>query len=62
MARKGLTPGTETPRSGLYDKIGPRGGDTGEQVSSTKGKPLPPTDKTGETWKLTKPAHHKSGK
>lgn len=62
MRQKGLKPGTETPQSGLYTKLGPRGGDTGEQIPSTRGNPLPPTDKPGETWKLTQPAHHKSGK
>lgn len=60
MANRGMKPGTPTPRSGLYDKIGPRGGDTGEQVSSTRGKPLPPTDRRGETWRLAEPAHHKN--
>lgn len=62
MANKGLKPGTATPSSGIYNKLGPRGGNTGEQISSTRGNPLPPTDKPGETWKETVPAHHKSGK
>ncbi len=62
MAQKGIKPGAETPRSGIYEKIGPRGGKTNDQATSTKGNPLPPTDKVGETWKLVKPAHHKSGK
>ncbi len=60
MASKGLKPGSTTPQSGIYNKLGPRGGSTGEQASSTRGKPLPPTDKLGETWKLAEAARHKS--
>lgn len=61
MSKRGLTPGTATPKSGIYEKLGPRGGKTGEQVSSTRNHPLPPTDRSGETWKLVKEAHHKGG-
>ena len=57
-----LTPGTPAPRSGIYEQVGPRGGRTGEQADSTRGKPLPPTDRPGQTWQLVTPAHHKSGK
>ena len=62
MSNKSLTPGTMTPRSGIYEQVGPRGGRTGEQATSTKGNPLPPTVKAGETWKLVEPARHKSNK
>ncbi len=37
MAKKGLTPGTPAPVSGIYNELGPRGGKTGEQADSTKG-------------------------
>jgi len=57
-----LPPGTPTPRSGIYEKVGPRGGMTGEQADSTRGKPLPPTTKPGQGWTLVDPAQHKSGK
>jgi hypothetical protein len=40
-------PGDKTPFSGQYPIIGPRGGDTGEEVTSIKGRPLPPTPKPG---------------
>lgn len=53
-----LTPRTPTPRSGIYGQVGPRGGKTNEQATSTEGNPLPPTQKPGSTWKLVKPAHH----
>lgn len=56
---KGLPPGTPTPRSGIYEQVGPRGGRTGEQADSTEGHPLPPTMKPGYSWDLIKPARHK---
>ena len=59
---KGLPPGTPTPRSGIYEQVGPRGGRTGEQADSTRGNPLPPTEKSGQRWDLVKPAHHKHDK
>ncbi len=59
MAKKGLPPGTPAPKSGIYDQRGPRGGRTGEQADSTKGKPLPPTQKPGYTWTVAEEAHHK---
>jgi hypothetical protein len=58
---QGLLPGTPTPRSGIYEQIGPRGGRTGEQADSTRGHPLPPAPK-GHTWILVDPAHHKDSK
>ena len=57
-----LPPGTPTPRSGIYEQVGPRGGRTGEQADSTRGKPLPPTDGPGRGWKLIQLAHHKGKK
>jgi len=57
----GLPPGTSTPKSGIYERQGPRGGMTGQQADSTKGNPLPPAPK-GQTWKLVDPAHHKGDK
>ena len=57
-----MPPGAATPRSGIYEQVGPRGGRTSEQADSTRGKPLPPTDGPGRGWQLVTPAHHKSGK
>ena len=62
MSNHKLTPGSPAPRSGIYEQVGPRGGHTSAQADSTKGKPLPPTQTPGATWKLVKPAHHKSGR
>ena len=54
-----LPPGTATPRSGLYEQVGPRGGRTGEQTDVMRGNPFPPTEGPGQTWELVQPAHHK---
>lgn len=55
-------PGRPAPASGLYDVIGPRGGDTGKQVTSVEGHPLPPTPKPGQSYKLVRPAKNGAGK
>jgi hypothetical protein len=57
-----LHPGMPTPRSGIYEQVGPRGGRTGEQADSTRGKPLPPTLPQNTGWRLDTPAKHKGGK
>jgi hypothetical protein len=61
MTKTTYKPGTPAPKSGIYEQVGPRGGRTGEQADSTRGKPLPPTDQKGQEWTLVTPAHHKSG-
>jgi hypothetical protein len=61
MARKPtskLKPGTRAPASGQYQRIGPRGG-KGPEVTSTRGKPLPPTKVPGSTYKLVDRTKHK---
>jgi hypothetical protein len=55
-----MPPGAATPRSGIYEQVGPRGGRTGEQADSTRGKPLPPTQGSSQGWKLVQAAKHKS--
>jgi hypothetical protein len=60
MTTKRLPPGTPAPVSGIYKLVGPRGGHTGEEADSTRGKPLPPTERRGETWSLVRAARHKS--
>jgi hypothetical protein len=50
----------EGAREWSVRRIGPRGGKTGKEITSTKGKPLPPVGK-GETLKLVdKTKHRKS--
>ena len=49
-------------RSGQYEIVGPRGGHTGVEVTSVKGKPLPPTPKSGQSYVLVDPTKNGSGK
>ncbi len=58
---RGLKPGQKAPRSGQYQKIGPRGA-KGDEVTSVKGEPLPPTEKKGTTYDLVDPTRNKSGR
>lgn len=54
-------PGETTPVSGQYVVVGPRGGDRGgREVTSVEGKPLPPTQGSGERYKLIDETKHKS--
>ncbi len=61
MAKKpktsGLHSGAKAPLSGQYEVRGPRGGETGREVTSTKGKPLPPAEK-GQTFDLADKTKH----
>lgn len=55
-----LPPGTPTPRSGQFEVVGPRGGDRGgNEVTSTRGNPLPPTPNAGDKYRLVDPTKHK---
>jgi hypothetical protein len=60
--RNSNKPGTPAPDSGLYDIVGPRGGDTGLQVTAVLGHRLPPTPKPGQTFVLVTPANNGAGK
>ncbi len=57
---KALKPGTATPCSGQYERVGPRGGSTGVEVTSTRGNPLPPSEKPGQGYVLVDPTKHRS--
>lgn len=55
-----LTPGTQAPTSGQYKEVGPRGGYISQlEITSTKGKSLPPTTKPGHKFVLVDPTKHK---
>lgn len=52
-------PGQKTPDSGQYEIVGPRGGKTDYgEVTSVKGKPLPPTPEPGLKYKNVDPTKH----
>jgi hypothetical protein len=57
----GLKPGQKAPASGQYVEVGPRGG-KGNEVTSVKGEPLPPTNQKGSTFTLVDGSKNKSGK
>lgn len=52
-------PGEKAKTSGQYGIYGSRGGNTGEERTVTKGEPLPPTPKSGMTYKLNDATKHK---
>ena len=56
---KSLKPGQATPTSGQYEVLGPKGGHTGQEITSVQGKPLPPTQTPGATFVLVDPTKHK---
>lgn len=49
-----LKPGTPAPKSGQYEN--PK---THTEITSVKGKPLPPTPGAGQGYKLVDPTKHK---
>ncbi len=51
-------PGDKAPVSGLYPRVGPRGGQSGEQVTVVQDRPLPPTPNPGESYGKPIPAKH----
>lgn len=58
MGKKVYRPGETAPRSGQYTIVGPRGGETNQERTVTKGEPLPPTPKPGQGFVLTDPTKH----
>lgn len=61
MART-LKPGTSAPRSGQYEQVGPRGGNTGVERTVVKREPLPPTPKPGMGYRLVDPTKNGAGR
>lgn len=52
--RKGTKPGKPAPDSGQY-----RPSSGGSEITAVEGKPMPPTPRPGQTWKLVDKTKHK---
>lgn len=52
---KGSKPGTPAPASGQYRQTGRK-----TEITAVKGKPLPPTSRSGSSWNLVDRTKHKS--
>ena len=59
---KTYKPGQTAPHSGQYGILGSRGADTGKERTVTRGEPMPPTPKAGQSYKLNDPTKNKSGR
>ena len=57
MGKSPLKPGSPAPKSGQYQNTA-----TKNEVTATKGTPLPPTPKAGQGYKLVDPTKHKGDK
>src|SRR5688572_28510468 len=53
-------PGSPARISAQYGIFGPRGGNTGKEVTVPKGHTLPPTPKPGQTYRPVDPTNNKS--
>jgi len=62
--QKTQKPGQIVPVSGQYGIVGPRGGQTGKEVTVVKGEPFPPTPESGQGFTLVDKTIHgpKKGK
>jgi hypothetical protein len=54
-----LKPGQTAPTSGQYERVGPRGGRTGDERTVTKGEPIPPGKQPGERFVLVDKTKHR---
>lgn len=62
MGNETQKPGEKADKSGQYTLVGPRGGEKNHEITGVKGKPLPPTPESGQSWKLVDPTKNKSGR
>jgi hypothetical protein len=53
-SKKKYRPGQEAPESGQY-----RNNQTGNEITGVKGKPLPPTPRSGQDYTLVDKTKHK---
>jgi hypothetical protein len=59
---KTYKPGQNAPASGQYGIRGTRGADTGKERTVTRGEPLPPTPKPGQSYVINDRTKNNSGK
>lgn len=57
-----LKPGQSAPVSAQYGLVGPRGGNTGQERTVTRGEPLPPTPKPGMGYVVKDPTRNGAGR
>ena len=62
MDKKPHKPGEKAPESGIYERRGPRGGHTGDEVALSRGNRVPPGEKPGETFTLNRPTRNRRSK
>lgn len=58
MAQPKFKPGQTAPKSGQYERINRVGSPTRKEVTVTRGEPLPPTPKKGQTYRLVEQTKH----
>lgn len=59
MAQKpSLKSGQTAPKSGQYERVNRIGNPTGKEVTVTRGEPLPPTPKKGQSYRLVDKTKH----
>jgi hypothetical protein len=58
MARGGMRPGQKAPASGQYGIVNRNGNKTGQERTVTRGEPLPPTPKSGQTYVIVDRTKH----
>jgi len=58
MAKSTLKPGQIAPKSGQYERVNRIGNPTGKEVTVTRGEPLPPTLKKGQTFRIVDQTKH----
>ena len=56
--KKELTSGTKAPVSAQYEIVNRVGNRTGIERTVTKGEPLPPTPKSGQTYRIADETKH----
>lgn len=58
MTKQSYKPGQKAPKSGQYEIVGPRGGETGKERTIVRGEPMPPTPQRGQKYIIVDPTKH----